>query len=69
VSTPKEPEIPRKCYSFEAILEDDATQDELNRLMRKPGDPPYDPTAKWMDPPKSNSANAEGSGVADAPKK
>ena len=42
-----------KCYTFELSPLDDAQQDELNRLMRKPGDPPYDPTAKWLDPPKS----------------
>jgi hypothetical protein len=64
MSTSNELEGPRKSYTFDATPEDEATQDELNRLLRKPGDPPYDPTAKWMDPPKST--NPAG---ADAPKK
>ena len=37
-------------------FENDLDQDEFNRTHRKPGDPPYDPTAKWMDPPKSKSS-------------
>jgi len=36
---------PSNSYTFELPFENDLDQDELNRIMRKPGDPPYDPTA------------------------
>jgi hypothetical protein len=44
---------------FEVSPVDEAQQDELNRLLRKPGDPPYDPTAKWLDPPKSSNVKPD----------
>jgi hypothetical protein len=51
-------------FTFDAIPEDDEVQDELNRLLRKPGDPPYDPTAKWLDPPKSSTVKTDGAAAA-----
>jgi hypothetical protein len=36
--------------TVDAIPEDEERQDELNRTMRKPGAPPYNPNAKWLDP-------------------
>jgi hypothetical protein len=41
----------RHCITVDLIPEDEDRQDELNRIMRKPGDPPYNPNAKWHDPP------------------
>jgi hypothetical protein len=46
--------------TVDAIPEDEERQDELNRTMRKPGAPPYDPNAKWLDPAKSTSNGGEG---------
>jgi len=36
-------------YTFELPFDNDLDQDELNRTMRKPGAPPYNPNAKWLD--------------------
>ena len=38
-TTPNKTVEPRKSYTFEAIPEDEETQDELNRRLRKPGAP------------------------------
>jgi hypothetical protein len=45
-TAPKKTEEPRLSYQFDAIPEDEATQDELNRRMRKPGEPGYCPPGK-----------------------
>jgi len=37
---------PRKSFTFEAIPEDDETQEELNRRLRKPGESGYGSSAK-----------------------
>lgn len=37
-TTPNKIIEPRKSYSFEATPEDEETQDELNRRLRKPGE-------------------------------
>jgi hypothetical protein len=52
-------------YTFEVSPVDEAEQDRLNRLLRKPGDPPYDPTAKWLDPPKPTPARTESTSNAN----
>jgi hypothetical protein len=46
--------------TVDAIPEDEEVQDELNRTMRKPGAPPYDPNAKWLDPAKPTPNGGEG---------
>jgi hypothetical protein len=38
---PKKAEEPRLSYTFDAILEDEKTQNELNQRMRRPGEPGY----------------------------
>jgi hypothetical protein len=40
-TTPNETVEPRKSYTFEAVPEDEQTQDALNRRLRKPGEPGY----------------------------
>jgi len=45
-STPQRSEEPRASFTFDAIPEDDERQEELNRTMRKPGEPPYYPPGK-----------------------
>jgi hypothetical protein len=50
-ATPNKTEASRHCITVDAIPEDEERQDELNRIRRKPGDPPYNPNAKWHDPP------------------
>jgi hypothetical protein len=59
-TSPHMTEGPRTVITVDAIPEDEDRQDELNRTMRKPGDPPYDPHAKWLDPakPKPNGQEA-----------
>jgi hypothetical protein len=53
---------PRKSYTFEAIPEDEETQDELNRRLRKPGEPGY------CAPPKRGEArNSQASAVQGEP--
>jgi hypothetical protein len=32
---------PRKSFTFEAVPEDEETQEELNRSLRKPGEPGF----------------------------
>ena len=49
--TPHKTEGPRISITVDAIPEDEVGQDEFNRIRRKPGAPPYNPNAKWMDPP------------------
>ena len=41
---------PDNSYTVELPFDNDLDQDELNRTMRKQGDKPYDPAAKWLDP-------------------
>ena len=38
-TTPNKTVERRKSFTFEAIPEDEKTQDELNRRLRKPGEP------------------------------
>ena len=59
MSTTNEPEPHGNSYTFEVFPVDEEEQDRLNRLLRGPYDPPYDPTAKWLDPPKSASGRIE----------
>jgi hypothetical protein len=59
MSTANEPERHGRVYTFEVFPVDEDEQDRLNRLLRRPNDPPYDPTAKWLDPPKSASGKIE----------
>jgi hypothetical protein len=41
---------PANSYMIELAFDNDLDQDELNRtMMRKPGAPPYNPNAKWLD--------------------
>jgi hypothetical protein len=54
----KTPE-PRHCIFVDAVPEDEERQDELNRTMRKPGDPPYNPNAKWLDPANSTPSSGQ----------
>jgi hypothetical protein len=44
--TPDQTREPRKSYTFDAIPEDEETQDELNHRLRKPGEPGYRPPTK-----------------------
>jgi hypothetical protein len=53
---------PRKSYTFEAVPEDEETQDELNRRLRKPGEPGY------CSPPKSGEVgNSQPGGAHSEP--
>ena len=45
-TTPNKTVEPNKSYTFEAIPEDEETQEELNRRLRKPGEPGYRATPK-----------------------
>jgi hypothetical protein len=42
---------PEDNYTVDLPFDSDIDQDEANRTRRKPGAPPYNPNAKWMDPP------------------
>jgi hypothetical protein len=42
---------PGNWVTIDLPFENDIDQDEINRTRRRPGDPPYNPNAKWMDPP------------------
>ena len=44
---------------FEVNMENDEDQDELNRRLRKPGEPPYCPPGKPVSPATSTPADAE----------
>jgi hypothetical protein len=57
-STPKESVEPRKSYTFDAIPEDEETQDELNHRLRKPGEPNYDTSSTNGAAGNSKSGNA-----------
>jgi hypothetical protein len=62
MNTPTEtPEEPRTSYTYDAIPEDEERQEELNRLMRKPGEPPYCPPVKKSETavPQNGSASGE----------
>jgi hypothetical protein len=48
-TTPKKIDEPRLSYTFDAVPEDEETQDELNRRMRKPGEPGYRPPGTKTD--------------------
>jgi hypothetical protein len=58
-TTPKPTEEPRLSYTFDAVPEDEATQDELNRRLRKPGEPGYCPPAKKKDAPQGKDDHAQ----------
>ncbi len=45
-ATPKKSENAPTAHTFDAIPEDEEKQDELNRRLRKPGEPAYSPPAK-----------------------
>lgn len=45
-ATPNQPEGQRPVYAFDAIPEDEATQEEPNRRLRKPGEPGYCPPSE-----------------------
>jgi hypothetical protein len=47
---------PGYTQTFDAIPEDDERQEELNRTMRKPGEPPYCPP---VSKPKSAPAESD----------
>jgi hypothetical protein len=59
-STPGKAVEPRTSYTFDAIPEDDETQDELNRRLRKPGEPGYCPPAKTGEASSTQPGNAQG---------
>jgi hypothetical protein len=46
VNTPSNTVEPTKSYTFEAVPEDEETQEQLNRRLRKPGEPGYDTSPK-----------------------
>lgn len=56
--TPHETVQPRNTYTFEAVPEDAETQEELNRRLRKPGEPGYHAPRNSAEP--SNARPADG---------
>jgi hypothetical protein len=48
-ATPPPPWPPLPSFAFDAIPEDEEMQEELNRRLRKPGEPPYCPPVKNVD--------------------
>ena len=54
-TTPDKSVEPRLSFTFDAIPEDDETQDELNQRLRKPGEPGYCPPAKKGEESKSQT--------------
>jgi hypothetical protein len=61
--SPNKTEGPRTVITVDALPEDEERQDELNRTMRKPGAPPYNPNAKWLDPADSTPNSVQGGKV------
>jgi hypothetical protein len=59
-TSPNKTVEPRMSYTFDAIPEDDEHQDELNRRLRKPGEPGYCLPTTNGEAPNSQSDAARG---------
>ena len=66
--TPKKTQEPRRSYTFDAIPDDNETQDELNRRLRKPGELGYCPLVKKGEASDCQMDGAQGDS-ATGPKK
>ena len=53
---------PGFSQTFDAIPEDEERQEELNRLMKKPGEPGYRPPVKKTEPANTKSDDAQKTG-------
>jgi hypothetical protein len=51
---------PTNSYTSELPYDNDLDQDQLNRVMHKPGEPGYCPPGKRAEPPKSQPSGAQG---------
>jgi hypothetical protein len=67
-SAKHEPRAPSDSYTFELPYDNDLDQDELNRLMRKPGEPASSPPANRGEPANSQASDAQGESATESHK-